>query len=124
MGKMMLNGKEYAGSGGGASHVYSTTEQVIGTWIDGKPLYEKVITGLSISLSWNSQYRAENTFVNAPTDIDTLVYIDGFGLSNGNHKAHFGITVYDYGSSSWTLFSLQDGTVTTLIIQYTKTTDV
>lgn len=24
---------------------YSTTERRIGTWIDGKPLYEKVITG-------------------------------------------------------------------------------
>lgn len=27
-------------SGGGGTH-YSTTEQVIGTWIDGKPLYQK-----------------------------------------------------------------------------------
>ena len=25
--------------------IYSATEQVIGTWIDGKPLYRKVITG-------------------------------------------------------------------------------
>ena len=28
--------------GGGYAHHYSTTEQVIGTWIDGKPLYERV----------------------------------------------------------------------------------
>lgn len=26
-------------------HNYSTSEQVVGTWINGKPLYEKVITG-------------------------------------------------------------------------------
>jgi len=25
----------------GSGHTYSTTEQVVGTWIDGKPLYEK-----------------------------------------------------------------------------------
>ena len=35
-----------AGSGswatsGGYAHHYSTTEQIVGTWIDGKPLYEK-----------------------------------------------------------------------------------
>lgn len=29
-----------AGAGGGG-HTYSTTEQVVGTWIDGKPVYEK-----------------------------------------------------------------------------------
>ena len=30
-------------------HTYSTEEQVIGTWIDGKPLYRKVITKKSLS---------------------------------------------------------------------------
>lgn len=33
--------------GGGAGHTYSTTEQVVGTWIDGKPLYEK-------TFEWNN----------------------------------------------------------------------
>ncbi|MBO4520697.1 MAG: hypothetical protein J5787_05770 [Alphaproteobacteria bacterium] len=31
------------GGGGGSSHNYSTSEQVVGTWIDGKPVYEKTI---------------------------------------------------------------------------------
>ena len=32
------------GSGGGASsEVYSTDEIEIGTWIDGKPIYQKVV---------------------------------------------------------------------------------
>lgn len=113
---------QWTPSGLPAKH-YSTTERVIGTWIDGKPLYEKVITGLSVNLAWNSQYRAENTFTNAPTDIDSLIYIEGYGLSNGNHKSHFSITTYDYGNGSWLLFSLEAGTVNTLILQYTKTTD-
>lgn len=113
---------KWSPSGLPAKH-YSTTERVIGTWIDGKPIYEKVITGLSISLSWNNQYRAENTFTNAPTDIDSLIYIEGYGVSNGDKKSHFSITTYDYGNGSWLLFSLEAGTVNTLIIQYTKTTD-
>lgn len=29
---------------GGYAHHYSTTEHIIGTWIDGKPLYEKMYT--------------------------------------------------------------------------------
>ena len=29
---------------GGLAQHYSTTEHIIGTWIDGKPIYEKVIT--------------------------------------------------------------------------------
>ena len=32
-------------TGGGSSVAYSTTEQQIGTWIDGKPLYQKTLTG-------------------------------------------------------------------------------
>ena len=32
-----------SGSGGVSEINYSTTEHVIGTWIDGKPLYEKTI---------------------------------------------------------------------------------
>lgn len=29
---------------GGTTHTYSTSEQVVGTWIDGKPLYECTIS--------------------------------------------------------------------------------
>ena len=31
------------------THVYSTTEQVVGTWVDGSTIYEKTITGLSFT---------------------------------------------------------------------------
>ena len=40
MGRIFYNGSLYSGN---ASHNYSTDEQVVGTWIDGKPLYEKTI---------------------------------------------------------------------------------
>lgn len=41
MGRIYLNSIEYAGCPDGAS--YSTTEHVVGTWIDGSPVYEKVV---------------------------------------------------------------------------------
>jgi hypothetical protein len=44
MPKIILNGVDYYEStisgGGSGGHNYSTQEQVVGTWIDGKPLYE------------------------------------------------------------------------------------
>lgn len=44
------NGKLRTSEGGGGSsgHNYSTTEQVIGTWIDGKPLYERVLVNTAL----------------------------------------------------------------------------
>ena len=40
---MINNGVISAVGGSGSGVSYSTTEQVIGTWIDGKPLYQKTI---------------------------------------------------------------------------------
>ena len=39
--------------GGGDDHLmkYSTNEQIVGTWIDGKPIYQKTITGTTNSSS-------------------------------------------------------------------------
>lgn len=42
MGMIIKNGVVYAGGGGGSSsHEYSTTERVVGKWVDGSNLYEK-----------------------------------------------------------------------------------
>ncbi len=40
--------------GGGSGHNYSTTEQVVGTWIDGSTIYEQsfAITNQTISTGW------------------------------------------------------------------------
>ena len=43
MGKLMKNGICYSGVGETSSNKYSTEEQIIGTWIDGKPIYRKVL---------------------------------------------------------------------------------
>ena len=48
------------------ANTYSTNEQVIGTWIDGKPLYRKVI-----NLN-NPICTIEGTFADANTDVSSL----------------------------------------------------
>ena len=40
MGRIFYNGRQYSGN---ASPNYSTDEQIVGTWIDGRPIYEKTI---------------------------------------------------------------------------------
>lgn len=40
--------------GSSAGEVYSTEETRIGTWIDGKPLYQKVFQGIPIGTGWVS----------------------------------------------------------------------
>lgn len=43
-GKDGQDGKDgTGGSGGASSEVYSTDEIEVGTWIDGKPIYQKVV---------------------------------------------------------------------------------
>lgn len=39
------------GGGSGSGDSYSTTEQVVGTWIDGRPLYQKTY---SVPTEWSS----------------------------------------------------------------------
>ena len=34
------------GGGGDSKHHYSTEEQIVGTWLDGSPIYEKTYTGV------------------------------------------------------------------------------
>lgn len=59
------------GGGGGAS--YSTEEQVVGTWIDGKPLYQKTI-------AHSGALVVDNSFSN---DICTLANVDQLVKSEG-----------------------------------------
>ena len=132
MGKIILNGTEYAGSGGSGgvpTHHYSTNEQVIGTWIDGKPRYE-------ITLSGSGSYSAGSELVvPLPTNADKVVIMGGYvdigtdwlplsltlGVGTGTTSGVYcypnkstGIHIY---SSAWTFSEYN------VIVQYCKTTD-
>lgn len=78
MAKAILNGNEIFGNvhmgEGGNMHNYSTTEQVVGTWIDGSTVYEKTIYISSLPSTLNQ-------FVMYPHNIQNfneLIDIKGF----------------------------------------------
>lgn len=96
------------GAGGGSSeHNYSTTEQVVGTWIDGKPLYQLTCVGGAVSagqsVSVDLTDYSIDTFVGVDSGASMFIRENfndiGYSL-NGNElqDSQWGILVY--GSSS------------------------
>ena len=110
-----------ANESGGSSHTYSTTEQVIGTWIDGKPLYEKIITGITYvaKASWeNTGITIQNLdkvisckFAQASGNL-LYSFVDYFICRNGGNGA---IEAWSTSSNQYTYGMA--------MVQYTKTTD-
>lgn len=107
--------------------IYSTTEQVIGEWIDGKPVYRKVYTG---TLGTTGMSTVADT-----SDISRVVKIGGYIASAagfripcpfyGSSTSYFSAAVaaaparavYAYHSSNFNSGTYQ------IVIEYTKTTD-
>lgn len=119
-----------AGSGswtthGTPTHHYSTTEQVVGTWIDGKPLYQKTFTQV---LTNNYANIDISTF-----NIDKAFIVDGFydiGVTDFSLNEFLNSSVYSYTHINPGVpyryidcyCSLNDATIY-ITIRYTKTTD-
>ena len=117
-------------SDGNFSNVYSTDEQVIGKWINGKPLYEKTITFTDFERNGSDSYKVHNI-----PNID-LAFIDfskSFGIQPsgetvvGNYA--YG-TVYSFqisGANSTAILYSVGSTIamSTIVVtlNYTKTTD-
>lgn len=109
-------------------HVYSTSEQVIGKWIDSKPVYEKTIE-FPITSTLGSGF---NTIESMPNIVP--ISIKGF-LVNQNDGRVYPLNYSNAGATS-SLFYYQgnitlniqnDSWGTTyklyVIVEYTKTTD-
>lgn len=114
---------------------YSTDEQVIGEWIDGKPLYRKVIN-LNCPTC-----QTEGTFADAKTDVSSL-NIDYIMFKNVNLEKPNLIMSYDridingnkgaviwYDITKKNIIARHNRMVFNsasiiAIIEYTKTTDV
>lgn len=110
-----------------ASTNYSTTEQVIGTWIDGKPLYRKVIAVETSTVTHNA-----NTTINVPLSslpVGKIVRFDC--LLTGNNTVNQEVNKYivperyDRTNDRLTLYC--EATYSTnsihVILEYTKSTD-
>lgn len=100
---------------------YSTEEQKTGgTWIDGKPIYRKVWTELSVGISAGS-WQSLN-LIGLPS-IDNLV--KGVAIRNATGDKY----IYNYVSFRWNNSTLYykstnaENAITDVIIEYTKTTD-
>lgn len=106
--------------------IYSTEETRIGTWIDGKPLYRKVIESVSPTSS-DQTATVANVF-----NVDTFVQIRGFVITNYGcepvpnfyHTRRIGYGV-NGGSVSCSVSNSEiyfERPMFT-IVEYTKTTD-
>jgi hypothetical protein len=104
---------------GQLAHHYSTSEKVVGTWIDGSTVYERVIT-LTADLITNNSTWTDVQYANSMTNIDHLIscqhldstqtyLMDRYAVQNGKLSAA----------------SVNSGTVVhagdMYIIRYTKT---
>ena len=114
------------GKDGSENQIYSTTEKAIGTWIDGKPLYRKVIQG-------NITSKDQILFV-VNENVKTMVSICGYDSPDGIYYFPFNYT--QDGSTQKAIFYKKDtdtiefrsnsynsGEVFVVILEYTKTTD-
>ena len=108
---------------------YSTEETIVGTWIDGKPIYRKVFT--DPNNYWNARDKIIGNITNfkEPTSIKAIAF-NGMGLSGWVENNEAGESrCYAYIKSNGEVHfyrnDVRDGTsyAKKVIIEYTKTTD-
>ena len=67
---------------------YSTTEKIVGTWIDGKPLYQKTFTGLVVPNTTDGTEASSDIDI-SDLNIDTIVSMQGIMWNlPANNKKH------------------------------------
>ena len=123
--KPYLNYQFYDLSGQGVeANNFSTDEKVIGTWIDGKPLYQKTINGLSITTIWNGTMFAYANVSPLVNDIDNVIDACGLGIEpTSNKKAYISSIDIQVKNDEWQLQIVNNYVINTITLKYTKTTD-
>ena len=106
---------------------YSTTEEVVGTWIDKKTIYRKTFNNISVT---SSEYSV--TPIATGLTIDNLINISGYLVNNGRwiiplnsidiQYANMARVSYDKQTSSLELVTQNWTGTATVTIEYTKTT--
>ena len=107
-------------------HEYSTEEKIIGKWVDGKPIYERVIHVENFIISNNNEITLENldTIINYSGNLiftDYPGYKRFFPYSQNNSSAKVVINYYD--NTKFVVASAFNCNTISIAIQYTKTTD-
>lgn len=106
-------------SGDANAHQYSTDEQIVGTWIDGKPIYEKTIIGLNIVPSSGWQVLLDINTLSPEKLIDIKLYNE-YNSIVYTMKTPDVIQVEDGKIKSYNIVST-GGNINIITIQYTKT---
>jgi hypothetical protein len=100
------------------SNTYSTTEKVVGTWIDGKPIYRLVVTYESFSMQisqWVGIYSLANV---------RAILGGHFGAYGSSSNASWNDTNIGYVNGKIAYFSDKYTHQTNyFIVEYLKTTD-
>ena len=111
----------------GGSTNYSTEEQVVGTWIDGKPVYQKTIIKESsfVKNEWNFLGQISNVAEVVSTDgiiVDSLAKEKIGGYRDSNLYSYM---ILDEDGVRVFVGSFSDRNILKIVatIQYTKTTD-
>lgn len=122
-----------AGSGhwtsAGAAHHYSMNEQVVGTWIDGKPIYEKTI-------SWNNTRVEATSYTHGISDLEKCINSEAFLHDPDNDRTYIlpfygndGILLVREVNQTYVIlggtnyFNASANRTFYVTLRYTKTTD-
>lgn len=73
--QILRDGFEQTEGGSSDTHNYSTTEHVVGKWIDGKDIYEITVTGLEVTLTSN-----EWSYYTGISGIDELIDLEMYSI--------------------------------------------
>lgn len=111
-----------------AQNSYNTEELYTGKrWVDGKLIYRKVFTGLSITTSSSSVWY--DTGIDKPTNIETIVAsrimgIDGSPTYSENEISAVGLVAVNKNTGRLDLISVgYQIHVSKIVLEYTKSTD-
>ena len=99
--------------------LYSTDETIIGRWIDGKPIYQKTWTGLSISMSWNDKYLTTANFTITNHGFENIIKC----LLHKTNKYVWQANAEISNANTINVQSVGADTFNSITLQYTKTTD-
>ena len=100
---------------------YSTDERCVGTWTNGKPLYQKTYTGLSISLGTNSWTTLTGVTI---TNGEDLVKAECYGEYTEQYLLNCTKVHLDSGTGTVEVRNTEASTTLTAItLTYTKSTD-
>lgn len=98
------------------ANTYSEEEVRIGIWVDGKPLYRRVVSGLSATISSNTW---TNLFT-ATKNEETITR--AFGITSAGLVQFCETSIYN-GYVRFIPFLNSNRTIYSVVIEYTKTTD-